>query len=246
MKTILSKTIEPSEIDFSIDTTVFSIGNIFMQAAMVDSRSKKMDVETLLKRGLTWVSLRIYIKVNRFPHNEEDITVETWVESCSRLATQRNCTMRDAQGNSLVDITSMWSLLDFNTRRPTNILEQLPEFPEKFVLNEPSVIRQPEKVFPPTNPVCVGTHKVLYSDLDCNMHVTSFHYVLWVMDTISLDEYKEKAITETEINFIKECRYGETVLLYREDISENEAVFEIRNAEGEVLNRQRMVFSKRK
>ena len=66
------------------------------------------------------------------------------------------------------------------------------------------------------------------------------------MDTISLDEYKEKAINEDEINFIKECRYGETVSLYREDISENAAVFEIRNAEGEVLNRQRMVFSKRK
>ena len=204
-----------------------------------------MDVETLLKRGLTWVSLRMYIKVNSFPHNEDEITVETWVESCPRLATQRNCIIRNAQGDRLVDITSMWSLLDFNTRRPANIFEQLPEF-ANYVTDEASVVRPPEKVHPPMNPVKVGTHTVLFSDLDCNMHATSFHYVLWVMDTISLDEYKEKQISEIEINFVKECRYGEMVSLYREDISENESVFEIRNAEGEVLNRQRMVFSKRK
>lgn len=246
MKTTIQRRIESSEMDFSMDSTVYNIGNIFMNVANWDSKNKNLDVEALLKKGLTWVSLRMYLKVNRFPHNEEVITAETWVENCTRIATQRNCTILDTTGNHLVDITSLWTLLDFETRRPVNILERLPEFAEQCITDEKSIQRQPEKVHHITNGDLVGTHTVTFSDLDCNMHTTSFHYVMWMMDAISLDEHKQKQINELEINFLKECRYGETISIYRENISDSEAIFELRNTEGDVLNRQKVTFCKRK
>ncbi|MCQ2609121.1 MAG: thioesterase [Bacteroidales bacterium] len=245
-KTTVQRDIESNDVDFSFDSTVYSIGNMFMMAANIDSSTKGFGVESLLNHGLTWVTLRTYIKVNTFPHDRETVTVETWVEDCTRITTQRNCTFKDAAGNHLVDITTIFALVDYETRRPVNILEKMPEFPEKFIIDEKSTLRAPGKLKAIVNPQLVHTHTVVFSDLDCNMHTTSFRYVLWVLDAISLDEHKKKQISELEVNFVKECRYGETVSVYREDISENQAVFEIKNEEGELLNRQCVTFIDRK
>lgn len=245
-KTTIQRVIESNDVDFSFDSTVYSIGNIFMTAANVDSRSKGFGVESLLSRGLTWVTLRTYIKVNKFPHDQDNITVETWVQDCTRITTQRNCTFKDAAGNHLVDITTIFALVDYNTRRPVNILEKMPEFSEKFIVDEKSVLRAPEKLKAIENPQLVGTHTVVFSDLDCNMHTTTFRYALWILDVISLDEHKKKQVSGLEMNFIKECRCGETVSIFREDISADQAIFEIKNEAGEVLNRQCVTFSERK
>ncbi len=246
MKTTIQRVIESNDVDFSFDSTVYSIGNIFMTAANVDSRSKGFGVESLLSRGLTWVTLRTYIKVNTFPHDQDNVTVETWVEDCTRITTQRNCTFKDAAGNHLVDITTIFALVDYETRRPVNIMEKMPDFSEKFIVDEKSVLRAPEKLKAIGNPQLVSKHTVVFSDLDCNMHTTSFRYALWVLDAIALDEHKTKQVAGLEINFIKECRYGETVSVFREDISDDQAIFEIKNEAGELLNRQCVTFVARK
>lgn len=241
-KTSVDYTVLVRDTDFSLHSSLESVGNIFMNAAGLDAERKGFGMDALHKQGLAWVALRIYIKVNKYPAAFENLKVSTWVENWTKLTTQRDCTIASADGKTLVEVSSLWAVIDFNTRQPVNMQERLSSY-EPWLLDEKLSIRTPEKVRLLSNPELVSTRKVVYSDIDSNMHATSFKYVSWILDTIPLDVFQKQFVSDFEINYVKECRYGETIMIYREQLDENVFAYDIRNEENSSLNRCKLTFS---
>ena len=77
-------------------------------------------------------------------------------------------------------------------------------------------------------------HAVVYSDLDFNCHANSVKYIQWAVDTLPLELLQQKRFARTDINFIREARYGERLRIVA---AEEALAFEIRNAEGEAVCR---------
>ena len=241
-KTIIDYTVLMRDTDFSLHSSLESVGYIFMNAAGFDAERKGFGMEELHKRGLAWVALRLLIKVEKYPAAFEKLQIQTWVENWNKLTTQRNCIVTNAQGDTVFSVSSLWAVIDFNTRQPVNLQDALPCY-GPWILSEPIALRTPEKVHLLTNEEFVATRKAVYSDIDFNMHVTSFKYVSWILDTIPLDVFQKQFISEFEINYVKECTFGETVSIYREQLQENVYAYDIRNAEGVSLNRCKLTFS---
>lgn len=234
------------DTDFTQRTTLETIGNMFMNVAGLDSERKGFGMATLQKQGYTWVALRILIDVKKYPMAFEDIKVTTWVENWNKLATQRNCTIENSKGETLVEISSIFTLINFNTRQAVNmhdVMTSLNYDYEKFIWKKGVSIRCPEKVHLLANEELVTTRSVVYSDIDCNLHVNSFKYVSWILDTFPIDFFQKKYVSEFEVNYVKECKYGETISINREQLSENVYSFDIRNYEGTSLNRCKLTFS---
>lgn len=241
-KTSVDYTVLVRDTDFSLRSSLESVGNIFMNAAGLDAERKGFGMDALHKQGLAWVALRIYIKVNSYPAAFEKLQVSTWVENWTKLTTQRDCILSDLDGKTLVEVSSLWAVIDFNSRQPVNLQEALPSY-GPWLLDEKLSIRPPEKVRLLTNPELVATRKVVYSDIDSNMHATSFKYVSWILDTVPLEVFQKQFVSDFEINYVKECRYGETVQIFREQIGENVYAYDIRNQENSSLNRCKLTFS---
>lgn len=241
-KTSVDYTVLVRDTDFSLRSSLEAIGNVFMNVAGLDSESKGFGMDDLHKKGLAWVALRIFIKVSQYPAAFEKINVSTWIENWNKLTTQRDCTIQNADGKTVVEVSSLWAVIDFNTRQPVNMQDVLTNY-EPWILDEKLSIRNPEKVRLLTNEELVATRKVVYSDIDSNMHVTSFKYVSWILDTIPLEVFQKQFVSEFEINYVKECLYGETVTICREQLADNVFAYDIRNAEGVSLNRCKLTFS---
>ena len=231
------------DADFSQHSTLETIGNIFMNVAGLDSERKGFGMAALQRQGYTWVALRILIDVKRYPAAFEEVKATTWVENWTKLTTQRNCVIEDSKGEKIVEISSIFSLINFNTRQAVNMQDVLDSNYEKSIWKKSIAIRPPEKVHLLANETVVATRKVAYSDIDCNMHVNSFRYVAWILDTFPLEMFQKKFISEFEINYVKECRYGETVTINMEQLGENVYAFDIRNYEGASLHRCKITFT---
>ena len=77
-------------------------------------------------------------------------------------------------------------------------------------------------------------HAVVYSDLDFNCHANSVKYIQWAVDTLPLELLQQKRFARTDINFIREARYGERLRIVA---AEEALAFEIRNPEREAVCR---------
>ena len=56
-----------------------------------------------------------------------------------------------------------------------------------------------------------------------NRHVNSVHYLSWGLETIPIEFRKEHLLTDVEINYRAECRYGEKIISRTEMKNENGA-----------------------
>lgn len=56
---------------------------------------------------------------------------------------------------------------------------------------------------------------VSYSDYDHYFHVNNTKYADLLMDTFTLDELKDKYISVLQVNYVKQCKLGEKIDMYR-------------------------------
>ena len=56
--------------------------------------------------------------------------------------------------------------------------------------------------------------KAYYSELDLNGHMNNAHYVRWVADMFSLEQYESYEIAELEINYNVSITYGTEVEIF--------------------------------
>ncbi len=243
-KTTINYTVLIRDTDFSLRMSLESIGNIFMNAAGCDSERKGFGMDALHKKGMAWVALRMHIQVYEYPAAFDELTITTWIEQWTKLSTQRNCIIQNKNGKTMVEISSLWALIDFKTRQLLNLQDELSVFDyEKWLVEESISIGSAMKVHVPNNTEVVGKHTVAYSDIDSNLHATSLKYVEWVLDTLPFELFKNQRISSFEINYVKECCFGEQVSILREKLSNDTFVYELKDSNNNSLNRCKLIFS---
>ena len=67
----------------------------------------------------------------------------------------------------------------------------------------------------------VGTHQVVWSDIDTMAHVNNVKYVCWALDSIDEATLQEHNLQELLVNYDAEVLLGETVELHQVWIEEN-------------------------
>ena len=166
--------------------------------------------------NVVWVLARMHVRFNSLPPMYSSATVETWSRGLMGLCHIRDYRLLDEKGDSLVDSTSSWILMEKSKRaivRPERLKEITDGEPQntEFAIEEPA-----ERILLPKDvPMeVVGEHKVIYSDLDCNGHTNNAKYTVWTMDSLPADLVLKHDIKEITINFNHEALFGETVTLF--------------------------------
>ena len=187
-----------------------SILDLFQDCAGAHTAIFNCDRDNIIKQGLFWVLVNVKFETLKNPDPKKDVIVKTWPIRSNGVRYIRNFQIMNEERELLVRGTSCWTILDFNTRR---IVLKAKVFPDDMVYLEENVFEEKlAKIedFKPT--AALKTLKPEFSDLDFNEHVNNAKYADFIVNAIY--DGTNRPIKSFQIDFHKEIRYGEDIMLF--------------------------------
>ncbi|MHB9055734.1 MAG: acyl-[acyl-carrier-protein] thioesterase [Paludibacteraceae bacterium] len=231
--------IAPQFVDFQTKVKLSSFIDLILTASGYNADENGFGLRDLHQLGGTWVISRFALEMSYIPKEYEKIAIETWVEEVHTLNTIRNYRIYNEQGDIIGNSTSVWVMINLETRRPMELKIYLKGI-ENFALYKTSGIERPLKLDAVSGDP-IDSFKVKYTDIDINQHVNTVHYLDWMVNSFSLDEHKAGSIRRIDVNFMNEMLYGNQVTIYKEEVAPKDFRFEIK-ADDKTSCRGRLVF----
>ncbi len=111
-----------------------------------------------------------------------------------------------------IEGTSKWCLIDTEKQTLAHLDTIKDIFPTKFPKVKKLNLQYAKIVFD-NNFKLNHTRKVMFNDLDINRHCNNQKYVEMAINCIPL-EFIEKNVKSFDINYVKQCHYGDTINVY--------------------------------
>lgn len=182
-----------------------------LNSAWNHARGTSYGHEELLARNLMWVLLKVHILIRRPPLWREKIVIETWGKKRVKLYALRDFTVTSGTGEKLVSATSAWTILDRTSGRPHRFdrkSDTPPWLPGRNEL-ETSFEKVPEA----KGGRELARFRVLFSDIDVNLHVNSARYLQWMIDGHSREHLEAMYPGSIELSFLSEALADDQVLV---------------------------------
>ena len=212
-----------------------------MDVASNHAQQLGLGYEHIARDNVVWVLSRLSIQMDEYPGQNQDLTVETWIETVSRFFTQRCFCFINHAGKVIGYARTIWAAIDMQTRRPIDIQEWRPDMLQYVEAEKQCPIEKMSKI-PQVEGIDSNMgYTVRYSDIDINKHMNSAKYIEHVINTFDLDIFKEKIIHKFEIIFLAEGMYGDKLKLYKQSLSENEYIIDTKKGEESVC-RSRVIW----
>lgn len=190
-----------------------SLFNDFQEVAGNHASALGAGYTALQKIGLFWVLSRAMVRIARLPSWGESVTLRTWPKGQDGLLFVRDFRMTSGSGETLLEASTGWLLLDTQHNKP----HMADALPISIPPNEGGhAIEGPlKKIRPLQGDKSEFERKVLLSDLDVNNHVNNARYVEWILDCYSADYVKSRTVRNLQINYLGEAVFGDVVHLHK-------------------------------
>ena len=213
-------TIEVRDVDFNKDMKLSALFSCLQESSSLGSSALGIGLDTIQREhNVTWVLLKMNIKIKYMPKLNEKIKIETWPQEPKALQFERDYLIFDEKGEIIIRATSIWAIIDLSTRmikRSRTIEIAYPDIRTERAHN------QSFNILKASGELELAYKKVIgYSDTDINGHLNNAKYIDYIMDCFTVDNHKEYMVMDIEVNFIHELLPNESLILYR-DISKLE------------------------
>ncbi|WP_026978139.1 acyl-[acyl-carrier-protein] thioesterase [Flavobacterium tegetincola] len=175
------------------------------------------------EKDQAWVLSKMRIEIDALPKWNDTIVIKTWIVSLENARSVRALEVYK-NGVKLISCETFWVVLNTRIRRPESL--HLPhDHCEKFPQMLPTVERV-KRIRIPVDTVKLGSHKVVFSDLDIVNHVNNVKYLEWCLDLIYPKLLLKQTIKSLDLNFLNELFLEDEVALFSITI-ENTTTFSI-------------------
>ncbi|MBR5469517.1 MAG: acyl-[Paludibacteraceae bacterium] len=226
------------DVDFTKKLKITRLIGYLLETAGRNAFENNFGIQHLQAENYTWVLSRLAVEMETYPLQDEEFIIETWIENAGRLFTTRNFCIKNLSGKLIGSSTSIWAMIDINTRRAVDLTDEY----ASFVVDKPSPCEHPRKM-PPIlcEPHC--EYKVKYSDIDLNCHANSAKYIEWLLDTIENPKtfFENKHVARIELYYMNEALLGDVLSFYKENREEQVFLFEIKRNTDSIC-KMRLVF----
>ena len=200
-----------SDTDANRNLRLSRLFTMLQEASIAHTTELGMGREKTLDRGLLWIVTLQQAKITRLPVYDEPIRLRSWPGKTMHLLFPRYYRIEDRRGNSLVEASALWALMDQNTRRVV--------FPELYGIKIRGVHTGKELALPasPRMPQGeqTGSFTVPYSYVDLNGHMNNTRYFDLAADRMP-QELRTRPISGVQAEYAKEAKEGDTILLRHE------------------------------
>jgi len=198
--------------------------------------------EQLKEKNQFWVLSRLQVKIDRRPEWTEDFTLETWSRGTDGFFGYRDYIFADEKGNSIIQATSSWLVLDTDSKRIVR-LNNFKEFPK---YNESVFGTNAPKVKSPKSEEPLDFSPVRFNEIDINQHFNSGRYMERIIDSYTFDFHEKNELTKFEANFLKEGMPTDRLAVKKQELdSSNHLCSIIRENDGVELIRAKLIWQGR-
>lgn len=197
-----------NDINANFDLKLAAFFRIMQEVIMHDTNEAGIGSSELKKQNILWVITRVQLEITRMPKYEEEVTCITYPGTDMKMFYPRYFRMVDKDGNILVNLCSIWAIIDSETRKPIlkcPFSDKLHEHHLKDELEFPNKINVDEELFE------IEKRKIHYSDVDLNNHLNNTRYIELLSDIHDSRFHSEHAIKSLTLNYLKEIKEGSEV-----------------------------------
>lgn len=171
-------------------------------------------VDVLKENNLQWVLSRQWIRIDRMPGWKENVTVATWPSAQRGISWNRDFRLTDSDGAPIGIATSLWFVMDRETRRPRPA-QVGPAMPVEGAER----VRDAElKALPALmEPAPAGSVTAAWHDIDYHQHVNNIKYLTWMINGLENAFLADYVAAEVEINFLQEGFLGDVLNVKTDD-----------------------------
>ena len=167
--------------------------------------------QLLFDEGQCFVLAKVGLKVHRMPVSGQEIVVYSSPQGTMAAQFLREVTIATPEGEKLVEIQTVWLLIDPASRkilRPDQFRHALPAIPPEERMAQDYAAG---RIKPTGEVIWQGEHPVRYSDIDINRHMNNTVYADLVTDALPYEEIASREVDEFLIKYQSEAVVGETV-----------------------------------
>ena len=140
-----------------------------------------VSMRRLQDENRAWALSHLHLEVDRLPHGDETVTIETWPSGLEGLFATREFVL-STNDEEIGRATSRWFVLDTDRRRPVRPPRSLYDLETP---DRPSPLPHEFGDLPaPEHVDHEATWRARYHDLDLNRHVNSVRYLEWALGTL--------------------------------------------------------------
>ncbi len=188
-----------------------SLLNYFEDAAGEHANLLGVGGRDLMAKKFSWVLSRLHLKVIRYPHWEDRVTLRTWAHGWKKIFAIREFELSGENSEIFAVATTSFITIDLEQKKPVNAETILSEFP----LHAERALQDSLGPMPKLKadlPYLEKPFLVRLNDLDLNQHVNNAVYVQWALETLPDELGKDFGPMEIDVAFRAETTFGDRVL----------------------------------
>ncbi|WP_379136589.1 acyl-[acyl-carrier-protein] thioesterase [Paenibacillus sp. sgz500958] len=221
-----------SDTDYRSKAKLSYILDILQRAADSAVNALGLSLEKMMEARMGWMMITLDLEIQRTPKQNDLLAVRTWSKGTKGPLWQRDYRVFDGENAEIVSARSIWALVDMDKRkilRPTALPIQVEAYQGDSVGEIPSKVSIPvesamEKIY---------QYQVRYSGLDNNGHLNNAKYGDLCCDALTLSEWEGKELKRFRITYLQEVKVGETLTIYRSEITSEEIY--VRGQNGDTI-----------
>lgn len=172
-----------------------------------------MTLDTLRdEKKLGFILSKTRVEIHRRPTTGEIIEVETWTNPSRSFGFNRS--FRVLVGEEVVaEADTLWALVGIEDRQ----FHRMEETGYTFEDEAPVALSLPPRFRIPNDLPLekLGERRIVYSDLDYNMHMNNTRYADMLCDYLTLDEVE--GLRGFSLSYLHEAAYGHTISVFSGD-----------------------------
>ncbi|OQY38339.1 MAG: hypothetical protein B6229_06185 [Spirochaetaceae bacterium 4572_7] len=212
--------IRTSECNANMKIQPKMVLDLFQEVAARDCQRYNLDSPALIKSHNTgWILSGTAIEFKKHPSWPEKLDIETWTKSLSGFKIARDYSVSNESGENIINGTSIWALLDLDSRRPVKVNDIASAFKVNTGVDALNV--RPGRV-----KINMDTHfdeseiTVNTGDIDMNGHVCNIQYVGWLHNNTDKEYLETHELKSLNIAYVGESHLGDE-LIYKSSIIDN-------------------------
>jgi Acyl-ACP thioesterase len=221
-KYVVDKIVSYQDIDFSGKIKLSSLFSILSEVATEHALLLGVWDHSMID-NYGWILAKMYIEINKPIIYEEKIRIRTWPSINSKVVFPRYYELLNENSDIIAVVSSVWTLLDLRKRRIAIPSRVGIKFPDNLIDEISTSL--PDDIIASDKLEYLSKRKVVYSDLDTNLHVNNARYIEWVCDLLDFRNFEEGFINRLTIQFRKEIKFGTIVYFYIESTDESFIVY---------------------
>lgn len=222
--------VSSADVDFEEKLRLSSLTNYLIQIASQHAESLSWGAADLIKHNLVWVLSGFQIEIDQYPNWRDTITIESWPKGVNRLFYLRDYRILNSEGKEIGRASTNWLLIDVDRRRPKLLDADNDVFEQNLDKHAIKALVPMLKFEGEVDKTDKFTPR--FSDIDLNNHLTTTRYVDWMFDTYTPGEVSSRRAKTLIVNFRKEVKFNELVLMQRSINTDQGTSFQLISEDG--------------